>query len=51
MLNELTGSTTVLLEFAEGRNDRRKYFMLNIFILSLHKRMLPDLAGFKPATS
>ena len=29
-----------------GENDHRKYFMI-----SLHKRMLPDLGGIKPMTS
>ena len=31
---------------AEGKNDRRKYFMIN-----LHERMLPTSAGVEPATS
>ena len=30
----------------KGKNDRRKYFMIN-----LHERMLPTSAGFEPATS
>ena len=29
----------------ERENDRRKYFMIN-----LHERMLPNLAGVEPAT-
>ena len=37
--------TTALLESAEGRKWLRKYFMIN-----LHERILPDLAGIKPAT-
>ena len=32
--------TTALLELAEGENDRRKYFMIN-----LHERILPFSAG------
>ena len=30
----------------KGENDRRKYFMIN-----LHERMLPTLAGVEPTTS
>ena len=37
--------TTALLESVEG-NDHRKYFIIN-----LHERMLPILAGVGPATS
>ena len=38
--------TTALLESAEKKNERRKYFMIN-----LHERMLPTSAGVEPATS
>ena len=36
----------LLPETDKGENDRRKYFMIN-----LHLRMLPDLAGIKSLTS
>ena len=38
--------TTARLEVAEGENDCRKCFVIN-----LHERMLPDPAGIEPETS
>ena len=43
---KLGSVTTALLESAEGENDCRKYFMIN-----LHERMLPTSTGVEPVTS